>query len=109
MADHFRLAEPGQTDRRFARQAAQMSVADFDVRQIDAGDAGAAEFEDQAFFMVKAAVARNGRQVVGHDRVRRDDAAAVGFEFHYSTSFSAASKTAKSSSVLVSVTATINR
>ena len=50
MADHFRLAEARQADGALAAQAAQAAVVYSDVGQIHAGDAVAAEFEDQPLF-----------------------------------------------------------
>ena len=45
-------------------------VGHLHVGQIDAGHAVAAEFEDQRLFVVEAAVAGDGRQLVGLDRAR---------------------------------------
>src|ERR1700710_630682 len=59
MADHFRFAEAWQADDSLAPCPAQPRIGDFHIGQVHAGGA-MAKFEDQGFFMVKAAVAGNG-------------------------------------------------
>ena len=58
MAHHFRLRESRQADRRRCAAARPAAISDnLHLRNIDAGHARAAEFEDQRLFVIKAAIA----------------------------------------------------
>src|SRR6185312_6868367 len=107
VAHHFRLAEARQADGAVAAQAAQLVVADFHIRQIDANGA-MAQFEDQRLFMVQTAIAGNRRHA-GAARLACPGRTALIVHAHYRTSCSALASAAKSSSVLVSVAARISR
>src|SRR5690606_2618897 len=96
-----------------AAQPAQPRLRDLDIGQVDAGDAGAADLEDQLFLMVQAPVARDGGNFIVLRRptgrwARRGRAALI-VHAHRRAPFKAVSKAAKSSSVFVSVAATIRR
>src|SRR5689334_13307143 len=107
MADHFRLAETGKTDRTLAALAAETCVRYTHIGQVDAGGA-MTQFKDQRFFMIQAAITRDGR-----DTRRKGFATAGGATLivhaHHKTSCNALASAAKSSSVLVSVAARISR
>src|SRR5258707_3786594 len=107
MGDLFRFAEPGKTDRAFAALARQPRVGDFHDRQVDAGSA-VAEFKNQSFFMIQAAIAGDGCDTGGKSLARRRGTALI-VHAHDRTSFSAEASAVKSSSVLVSVAAKISK
>ena len=52
VANHLRFAQPGQADRAGARQAAEVSVIDRCIGDVDTGAAGIALFEDQGLFLL---------------------------------------------------------
>src|SRR6202021_1316328 len=79
------------------------------IGQINPGNTLAADLEDQFFFMVQTPVARNGGQVIVLCDAVNARRAALIVHAHYGAPFKAASNAVKSSSVLVSVAATIKR
>src|SRR5262249_27280606 len=102
------LAEARQANRAFAAQPAQALLIHFHIRQVHAGDAATSNLEDQRRFQIEAAVPGDGGNIVVLNRARLRRTSLI-VHAHARTSFSAGSTAAKSSSVLVSVAATIRR
>ena len=105
MPHGFGLRETGQTDL-LALQAAEARREGFRLIEIDTGDLGAAELEDQRFLDAERPIAREGFR---RGRERRDGLSGTALPVHASTSFRAFTKAARSSSVLTSVDATMTR
>ena len=108
VADDFGFRQLRQADLALAAHAAE-AVGDVPrLGQIDAPFAGTAAIEAEAFFLHQAAMAGIGDDGVraGGDRVGR---ATLVVHAHASTSFSAAAKAARHSSVFTSVAATMRR
>src|SRR3546814_19826932 len=103
MADHLRLTEARQADAALAFQAAEAILHFRRIRQVDAGAAGLALFEDQRFFHQQAAVAGDGAGGVAFGLLVRRGRASLAVQ-HHSTSLSAATSAVMSSSELASVT-----
>src|SRR3546814_14384279 len=107
MPDRVGRAESWQADRGGAGERAEVGGGSVFV-EIDAGGSGRADFEEQRLLEHQRAVAGEGRRVVGAAGVHFGTPAGGVERGHASTSFSAAAKAAISSSVPVSVTATIS-
>ena len=107
VANHLGLRQAGKTDGVLATLPAEAGFRDLGLRQINPRHAIAAKFENQALFMIEAAIPGNGcRRSFRHSGYCGRTALIV---HHASTFFSAAARSAQSSSVTVSVTATINK
>ena len=113
VAHRLRLGEAGQIERRACGHDCRVASLSrlrrsSPRRQVNAGDLGAADLEDQRLLDLKPAVGGEGGvagEVVG---VGGRGRAALVVQ-HQSTSFSAATKAARSASVLISVDATTSR
>src|SRR5579871_100090 len=108
MAHDLRLRQTGQTDRMLALQSVQPPVGHSSLRDIDSANAFPAEFEQQRFFVVESAVARNRLRVIDFDLFNASGAADR-VHRHERISASALANESQSSSELVSVAATMRR
>src|ERR1700733_516110 len=104
MPHRFRLAETGKANFCFTLQIAEAWAVKLHVFNVDAADILMADFENQRFFLGKRAIAREGFMILRIDILRRCLAALA--VQHHNTSFSALTKAARSSSVLISLDAT---
>src|SRR6185369_8749474 len=105
MANGFRLAEAGKADRPRAFQAAKHRRTLRQLGEIDTGLLRRANLEQQGLLKHQRTVAGDRLSFTFFVRGRRGSPARR-IDGHWTSSFSAASKAAMSSSVVVSVTAT---
>ena len=106
MADGFGFGKVGQTDLAAALRAAETVGRALGLGEVDAPFAGAAAVEDEAFFLEQSAVAGIGDDALGAAG-RGVGGTALIVHAHASTSFRAAAKAARQSSVFTSVAATM--